>query len=163
MGNTNLHIWPDAIDGPQDAPRSYKVHTDGIPFICPKANEKQNSAIWNSDIFQMNESASNPGNNKSANESSGAEGTARRTVDTGGGGTDMNMNGEKGEQAAENDNAFTAVNVYDMDSMMIAALDSVSECKLYMRILDILVLSKRRRSPSFFRNSGFKPFSSLCV
>ena len=33
MGNTNLQICPDAIEGPHDAPRSYNVQTEGIPFI----------------------------------------------------------------------------------------------------------------------------------
>ena len=80
----------------------------------------------------MKESASKPGNNRSANESSGAEGTARWTVATGGGGADMNMNGEKGETAAVKESAFTAVRVFAIDSMMIAALDSRSEGNLCM-------------------------------
>lgn len=120
MGNTSRQMCPWAIEGPQDAPRSYNVHTDGIPFIWPNAKEKQNSAIWNSDIFHINVFASKPGNIKSANESSGAtigvniRGTA---------GADMNKNGPAPNAEPEACSALTTVNDVAIDSIKNAAVD----------------------------------------
>ena len=72
----------------------------------------------------MKVSESKPGKINSAKESSGADGTARRTVVTGGGGTDINMYGEKDPKEDVKDKAFTAVRVFAMDSITKAALDS---------------------------------------
>ena len=73
----------------------------------------------------MKEFESNPGKIKSANESSGADGTARRTAVTGGGGTDMNMKGELKDSGDMNDNAPIAVQAFDIDSIIKPASDSM--------------------------------------
>ncbi len=78
----------------------------------------------------MNVSESKPGNINSANESSGADGTARRTVVTGGGGTDMNMYGVNDPKEDAKEREFTAVRVFAIDSITNAAFDSVIQSGL---------------------------------
>mmetsp|Transcript_122282 Transcript_122282/g.260942 ORF Transcript_122282/g.260942 Transcript_122282/m.260942 type:complete len:234 (-) Transcript_122282:83-784(-) len=65
MGRKSRQRAPEAIDGPQEAPKRYKEQSLGVPPMLPSSNEPRYSAICKTEMRHTKVSVSKLGNRRS--------------------------------------------------------------------------------------------------